>query len=34
MALGFRLIVWNEPSMISPNISGRSGTTPGFGGAV
>ncbi|WP_349035105.1 hypothetical protein [Pseudarthrobacter sp. SORGH_AS 212] len=34
MAFGFRRIAWKEPSRISPNISGRSGTMPGFGGAT
>ncbi|GAA3399925.1 hypothetical protein GCM10018951_03280 [Pseudarthrobacter polychromogenes] len=34
MALAFRLMVWNEPSMISPNIRGRNGTMPGLGGAT
>jgi hypothetical protein len=34
MALAFRRIVWKEPSRISPNIRGRSGTIPGLGGAT
>gem|GEM_PF-4259404 len=34
MALALRLIAWNEPSRISPNISGRKGMMPGLGGAT
>ncbi|GGJ08525.1 hypothetical protein GCM10010052_02610 [Paenarthrobacter histidinolovorans] len=29
-----RRIVWKDPSRISPNCNGRSGMTPGLGGAM
>ncbi|KNC19539.1 hypothetical protein AC792_05395 [Arthrobacter sp. RIT-PI-e] len=33
VARGFFRQAWNAPSRISPRPSGRSGMTPGFGGA-
>ncbi|WP_145962162.1 hypothetical protein [Renibacterium salmoninarum] len=34
IALPLRRAVWNAPSRISPKLRGRSGITPGFGGAT
>lgn len=34
MEAALRRIVWKDPSRISPNCNGRSGMTPGLGGAM